>query len=82
MERRELLKGLAPFAALPLTPLFIKGQEVGKTIEVEKDKYIVLWNTAENLDVLDEFIKTAPLPANTPVYVVRDIENAVKIFKL
>lgn len=81
MIRRQFIKALG---ALPLIPLVAKGEEVGKTIQINPNaKYIVLVKASSCIEGLEEFCKSDNgLPIETPVFVVDDLEEDIKILKL
>lgn len=87
MNRRELLK---PLAAVALTPLIVKGQEVGKSVAIEpetKTKYAIFVD-GDMVDVyglIDSLSGT--FPPGTPLYAVlvprgKTIDDAIRIFKV
>lgn len=82
MQRRELLKNIVAITAVGATPIIVKGEEVGKQIKISKDKYIVLFSVFEQQKTVIEFAKTVPLPEGTPLFIVHDIDNAIRIFEL
>jgi len=84
MNRRELIKSLAP---LTTVSLFVKGQEIGKAIKLDPDpgaKYIVLLSAELPLGSAEHFAQTAPLPIGTPIYIVHphEMDDAIRIYKL
>jgi len=84
MIRRQFIKALG---ALPLIPLVVKDEEVGKIIQINPNaKYIVLVKASSRFahtENLEEFCKSDNgLPIGTPVFVVDDPEEDIKILKL
>lgn len=84
MNRRELLKSLAPLAGIPV---IAKGLEVGKAFEIDaKKKYIVFIDPA-SVD-LDAFLSTpGPLPVGTPIIPVmtssnHTMDDAIRIYEV
>lgn len=83
MDRRELLKNIAAITAVAATPIIVKGEEVAKKIEIDSDsKYIVLVAEHVRHEFVDQLCESSTLPAGTPIYVVRDIDDTMRIFKL
>lgn len=83
MERRELLKNIVAITAVSATPVIIKGEEVAKKIEIDSNsKYIVLVADHIHSEFVYQLCESSTLPPGTPIYVVRDIDNTMRIFKL
>ena len=81
MNRRELLKSLAPLAMIPVA---FKGKEVGKAILIDPNRKYIVFLDREMVD-LESFCRyESALPAGTPVhsvYVPRDktIDEAITL---
>lgn len=88
MNRRDLLKSVAPIAATMMAPLMVRGKEVGKSIAVNPEaKYLVFVNShmIDAQAIADD--PHCPLPAGTPLYPVyvsshETLEDAIRIFQL
>ena len=81
MNRRELLKSLAPVAC---APLLVKGKDVGRVLKIEPDsKYVVFVNPAL-IDLESFCLDNTAFPDGTTVHAVYgdDIDKAIRIFKL
>jgi hypothetical protein len=84
MIRRQFIKGIS---SLPLVPLVFKGEEIGKTIQIDPNaKYIVLIKSscriATGEGIRDFCDQNTSLPIGTPIFVVDDPEEDIKILKL
>lgn len=82
MNRRELLKAVAPLVGIPL---MVKGEEIGKAIKTELNaKYIVFINVESGI-VINEFCRTAPLPPGTWVHMIypgeKGMDEAIRIYE-
>lgn len=88
MNRRDLLKAVAPIAATVMTPLVVKGEEIGKTVQINPTaKYAVFVNDYMiDAEVL-AYDHNSAFPEGTVIYPVKvgnsgSLDNAIRIFEL
>jgi hypothetical protein len=86
MNRRELLKSLAPLAMLPIT---VNGKEVGKAIQFDPSARYLVFIDPEMINI-DSFCEMGTalsmLPVGTPVHAInvphgKTIDDAIRIYR-